>query len=212
MLLVLCGGSSVLFATAAQAGYGFDKPYYHPGDTGYFYVNFANNQQSPVSITRATLNITGIGAFNWDSSTVEASDLQSAAITEMPNFDENGNSYANVNGCRIDKGGSAVFKIYFKISESAVKGDYRYDFYMPVMVDIPVQVTGIVNVYPVGETPQPGRFSGLFIVGLLSTLVTLPLFLVMRWQKAKAAKFAKLCVVASVLVVVVALLLSFLLP
>jgi uncharacterized membrane protein YhaH (DUF805 family) len=192
-------------ASAAGAHYELDKPYYHPGDTGCYIVEVSNNQPGAVDITSATFNITGIGSFSWNASTVNASDLNHASIMELPLFDSTGNSYAHVNGCRIDVGGSAVFRVYFQIPMDAQRGDYRYDFYMPIMMDIPVQITGLINVYPQGEEPKPDVFSGVFLIGLLLTLMFLSAYLILRWRNSGAKKYAQVGLLVSFILVLIGL-------
>jgi hypothetical protein len=209
--ILLFLASFILLRTVplVQGFYEFNKPYYHPGDTGYFLVEVINNQPSYVDITEATLNITDIGSYKWDP-TANTSDLNHATIMELPLFDAKGNSYAHVNGCRIEAGGSAVFRVYFQIPHDALKGNYQYYFFMPRVTDIPVDIRGIINIYPEGETPQPGPYSDLFLVGLLSTFVLSPIYLVLRRRKVKAAKYVKIALIMAVLLLFVALLLSFL--
>jgi hypothetical protein len=203
LVLTFFGSCLIQQVAAAGCGGGLDKPYYHPGDTGYFLADVSNNQPVSVDIAQATLNITGIGSFSWDSSTVNESDLHSASLTEMPLFDATSNVYGHVVGCRIEKGGSAVFHIYFNIPEDAPKGDYRYDFYMPIVTDIPVQISGVINVYPQGESPPPDLSSAFFLVGSLLILVFSLTYLILRWKKAKASKYAKIGIIASTILVLI---------
>jgi hypothetical protein len=210
LILFLLGGSSAQYVSAAGAHYEFDKAYYHPGDTGYFLVDVSNNQPDYVTIAQATLNITGIGVFTWDSSTINASDLHSASIVEgFVRYDPNTNSWVTGPVCRIEKDGSATFHVYFKIPEGANNGDYPYAFNMPITTDIPVGVFGSIAVYPQGEAPPPdvvgNILSYLFVVGLLLLLVLSPVYLVLRWKKkVRAAKYAKIVLVLSVILVFVA--------
>lgn len=95
--------------------------------------------------------------------------------------------------------------MFFKIPEDAQRGDYRYDFYMPIVTDIPVQLSGIINVYPLGETPQSGAFSSVFLIGLFLVFVFSPTYLVLRWRKARAVKYAKIGVIIALILVLIAL-------
>lgn len=203
LVLTIMGSCLIQQVAAAGCHYELDKPYYHPGDTAYFLADVSNNQPTYVDIAQATLNITGIGVFKWDSSTVNSSDLHSASLTEMPLFDVTGNVYEHVVGCRIEKGGSAVFHIYFNIPQNAQRMDYSYNFYMPIETDIPVQVYGIISVYPSGESPQPDPSGAFFLVGLFLILVFSPTYLILRWKKAKASKYAKIGVIASIILVLI---------
>jgi len=202
LLVLMCLGSGLIpYATAAGCHYELDRPYYHPGDTGYFLADVSNNQPTYVDIAQATLNITGIGVFTWDPSTVNSSDLHSASLIEMPLFDASGNVYKQVVGCRIQKGGSAVFRISFKIPENVTAQDYSYSFYMPIVTDIPVQVYGVVSVFPQGESPPPDLSSSFFLVGLFLILVFSPTYLILRRKKVKAAKYALIGVILSIIIV-----------
>jgi len=210
LLLFFLGGSSVQYVTAAGCHYEFDKDYYHPGNIGYFLAEVSNNQPDYVTIAQATLNITGIGVFTWDTSTINASDLHSASIVEDFIYDPNTNSWARGPVCRIEKDGSATFHVYFKIPEDAKKGDYPYTFNMPITTDVPVEISGSIAVYPQGEAPPPdvvgAVLSYLFVVGLLLLLVLSPVYLVLRWKKkARAAKYAKTVLILSVILVCAAL-------
>ncbi|MBM5805724.1 MAG: hypothetical protein FJZ49_06670 [Candidatus Verstraetearchaeota archaeon] len=210
LLLVFLGGSSVQYVTAFSCHYEFDKDYYHPGDVGYFLAEVNNNQPDYVTIAQATLNITGIGVFTWDSSTINASNLHSASLTNVPLFAPNGTYLGDVVGCRIERGGSATFHVYFKIPEDAKKGDYPYTFNMPIMIDLPVEISGSIAVYPQGEVPPPDvvgeALSLLGTAGLLLLLVLSPVYLVLRWKKkARAAKYAKIVLILSVILVFAAL-------
>lgn len=204
-LLVLIGLGSYLIPYVAAAGchYELDKPYYHPGDIVYFLAEVSNNQPAYVDIAQATLNVTGIGVFTWDSSTVNSSDLHSASLIEMPLFDATGNVYEHVVGCRIERGGSAVFHIYFSIPADAPRNDYSYSFYMPIVTDIPLQIYGVVSVYPQGESPPPDPTSTFFFVGLFLILVFSLIYLILRWKKANASKYAKIGVILSAVFVLV---------
>lgn len=204
LLVLICLGSYLIpYVAAAGCHYELDKPYYHPGDTAYFLAEVSNNQPTYVDIKQATLNITGIGVFTWDSSTVNSSDLHSASLIEMPLFDASGNVYEHVVGCRIEKGGSAVFHIYFTIPADAPRTDYSYSFYMPIVTDIPVQIYGVISVYPQGESPPPDSSSTFFLVGLLLILVFSLTYLILRWKKAKASKYAKIGVILSAVFVLI---------
>jgi hypothetical protein len=204
LLVLVCLGSYIIpYVAAAGSHYELDKPYYHPGDTAVFLVEVSNNQPTYVDIAQATLNITDIGVFTWNSSTVNSSDLHSASLTEMPLYDAAGNVYEHVIGCRIEKGGSAVLHIYFNIPENAPRNDYSYSFYMPIVTDIPVQIYGVVSVYPLGESPQPDPTSAFFLVGLLLILVFSPTYLILRWKKAKASKYAKIGLILSAVFVLI---------
>jgi len=210
LLLFFLGGSSVQYVKAASCHYEFDKDYYHPGDAGYFLAEVGNNQPDYVEIAQATLNITGIGVFAWNSSTINASDLHSASLTNVWIYAPNGTSLREVIGCRIERSGSATFHIYFKIPDDAKKGDYSYTFNMPIMTDIPVEISGSMAVYPQGEVPPPDVvgdiLSFLGMGGLVLVLVLLPVYLVLRWKKkARAARYVKMVLILSIIVVCVAL-------
>jgi hypothetical protein len=210
LLLFFLGGSSVQYVTAASCHYEFDKGYYHPGDTGYFLTEVGNNRPDYVTIAQATLNITGIGVFTWDSSTINASNLHSASLTNVSIYAPNGTYLREVIGCRIEKGGSATFHVYFKIPDDTKKGDYPYTFNMPIMTDIPVEISGSIAVYPQGEVPPPDVvgdiLSFLGMVSLLLLLVLLPVYLVLKWKKkARAAKYVKMVLILSIISVCVAL-------
>jgi len=204
LLVLMCLGSGLIpYVTAAGCHYELDKPYYHPGDTGYFLADVSNNQPTYVDIAQATLNITGIGVFTWNSSTVNLSDLHSASLIEMPLFDASGNVYEQVVGCRIQEGGNAVFRISFKIPENLTAQDYSYSFYMPIVTDIPVQVYGVVSVFPQGESPPPDSSGSFFLGGLFLILVFSPTYLILRWKKAKAAKYVLIGVMLSIIIVLI---------
>jgi len=215
LLVVLC---LLLFlvpaVSAAGAHYELDKGYYHPGDVGYFLVEVSNNRPESVDIPEATLNITGIGMLVWDPSTMNASDLHSASMVMTSRwsgyYGTNDTYLGQTLGCRIEGGGSATFYVYFKIPENASKGDYSYRFYMPIIVDIPVGISGSISVYPQGESPPPDMvgeaLTFLGMAGLLSLLFLTPVYLALRWKKkARAAKYAKMALILSVVIVCAAL-------
>jgi len=196
--------------SAAGAHYEFDKSYYHPGDIGYLLVEVSNNRPESVDIPEAALNITGIGTFAWDPSTMNASDLHSASMVTTSRwsgyYGTNDTYLGQTLGCRIESGGSAVLRIYFKIPENTSKGDYSYRFYMPIIMDTPVELFGSIAVYPQGEAPPPDvvgeALSYLFVAGLLLLIVLSPLYLVLRRKKrARAARYAKLVLILSVVLV-----------
>ena len=205
------GKAGVLFAlclllflvpavSAVNTGFEFDKYLYRPGDTGCLLIHIISDNSEIIDIPEATLNITGIGTFVWDPSTTNASDLHSASLTNMPIFAPNGTYLRDVIGCHIEKGGSAILRIYFKIPENASKGEYSYSAYVPPIINSPATMPGGVRVYPVGEEPEQPLLDRITdIMAQVSMILILPLllaFLILRWKRRRrAATWTKIAIV-----------------